>query len=175
MSRSPPNATLLVIGGGYVGLALAARARAAGLTLRITTRSAARAATLRATGLGEVAQLDLTEADAGARIAALASDVRQVVCLLPPSAGIDAANSLAPWTQLCAVLRSLPDLESAVMASSTAVYGDQAGATVRAALVRPGNSLARPNGEPCRTPRGSVWAGTHCGGCGFAARRGCER
>jgi nucleoside-diphosphate-sugar epimerase len=132
VSRSLPNATLLVIGGGYVGLALAARARAAGLTLRLTTRSAARAATLRAAGLGEVAQLDLTQADAAARIAALASGVRQVVCLLPPSAGIDAADSLAPWIQLCAVLSSLPDLESAVMASSTAVYGDQAGAMVNA-------------------------------------------
>ncbi|MSQ66992.1 MAG: hypothetical protein EXR83_02180 [Gammaproteobacteria bacterium] len=135
MSRPTPAAgtVLLIIGCGYLGLALATRARAAGLTLRLTTRSAARVATLNAAGLGEVAQLDLGAADAAARVTALARGVAHVVCLLPPSAGVDGANSCAPFAQLCAVLSTLPELGSAVMASSTAVYGDCAGAVVNAA------------------------------------------
>lgn len=111
----------LILGCGYTGIRLAARAAELGLEVTGTTRSetrAAEAAALRIEPLvGELVGRGILN-----RIAELAPHV--VFYLVPPI-----LNGPDPLLSVLELV-TRPGLEAFVYASSTAVYGDRAGAWV---------------------------------------------
>jgi nucleoside-diphosphate-sugar epimerase len=115
--------TLLVFGCGYVGARVAARAAATGAGLAVVTRDPARAAGLRAQLAADALVGDFHDT---ARVLAFCRGLPaplRVLCLLPPGACADSADSLAPLERLVEALRALGPL-SATLSSSTGVYGE---------------------------------------------------
>lgn len=128
------SAPLAVIGCGYLGrFVLDALPAAPHLAL---TRGSARHAELRSRGACPHA-LDVAAAAAPARLAGLvaAAGCRAALLLLPPSALGGAAAAVVRG--LGQALREA-GVQRAVLASSTAVYGEHAGAEVDAATPTPG-------------------------------------
>ena len=139
-----PANTALIIGAGYLGTVLAARLSKAGQQVLVTARSASRLQRLRELPGCTVFPLDLAHSIA-AQFAPFAARgvVFDVYCLLTPSA----LSMPATRREFLHELRQLPR-RRAVLTSSTAVYGDQAGGEVTAetlpqpATVRERNLLA---------------------------------
>ncbi len=130
MSQASPD-TFLILGCGYVGARVVARARATGARLAVVTRDAARASALRARLGTEVMVGDYHD---GSRLLAFCRALPgplRVICLLPPGACADAADTLAPLARLTDALRALEPL-SATLSSSTGVYGEQGSRVVSA-------------------------------------------
>lgn len=126
--------TYLILGCGYVGSRVLARARTAGARVAVVTRDAARAAALGARLDAEVLVGDYHDS---ARLLAFCRALPgplRVICLLPPGACADAADTLAPLARLTAALQVLEPL-SATLSSSTGVYGEQGSRVVSAESV----------------------------------------
>ncbi|MBK6660474.1 MAG: NAD-dependent epimerase/dehydratase family protein [Proteobacteria bacterium] len=123
------GAGTLLIGCGYLGAAMV-RALAPG-TVTALTRGASRHADLAARGV-RCWTCDLSAPDLAARLAPALADFEGVACVIaPPSAWSD--EDLRPaLARLTASLRT-PRVTRAVLASSTAVYGDAHGQWVGAA------------------------------------------
>jgi len=131
--------TTLIIGCGYLGRFLLAGAPPGSCI--VVTRSADRAAALAAAGAAALVA-DLTGTAGRERVSpALHGRVERALVLLPPSAfGVEpaiAATTLGAWLRKLGVAR-------AVLASSTAVYGERDGADVDATTpVAVGSERAR--------------------------------
>jgi nucleoside-diphosphate-sugar epimerase len=104
---------LLILGCGYLGHAVAARARAQGLSVVATTRSAARATELTAAGIEPIVVSELR----AELLAAHVDSGTAVVATFPPDGKSDAL--VAPLAR---------HAFAAVYVSSTGVFGDSAGA-----------------------------------------------
>jgi nucleoside-diphosphate-sugar epimerase len=72
------------------------------------------------------------DSDVETRLAALVEDIDYAFILLTPSALQDRAGQLVPLERIIGALAGAATLRRAVLSSSTAVYGDRAGATVTA-------------------------------------------
>ena len=120
---------VLIVGAGYLGRVVARSLLAQGERVCLTTRDPRRARDL-AQSLGVACEpLDLADPDSAPRLAALAARAASALFLLPPSGCVDAGGSLQPFLAACEALAGVP---RAVLSSSTAVYGDHAGAVVEA-------------------------------------------
>jgi len=129
---------LVIVGGGFTGTAVARRALAAGLEVVATTRSEARAVSLRARG---VTPLVSAAIDAGA-LAAHVDPSTYVLVALPPDGATDRA--IAPSLACAAALAYV---------SSTAVYGGASGRVDESTAVDPGAPRAAPRLDAERTWR----------------------
>ncbi|MCC7412586.1 MAG: hypothetical protein IT495_13285 [Gammaproteobacteria bacterium] len=124
--------TVLIIGCGYLGGALARIVHARGERVLASTRSAQRAGALASAGI-ETVHWDL---DAGTGVdpfgGSIGGTALRIVYLVPPGLrGAGTADPLAALQRAMTRLRG-ENVASAVLASSTAVYGDRGGATVSA-------------------------------------------
>jgi len=128
--------TALLIGCGYLGARLAARLRARGARVLGTRRSGAAAA-----GGVEIFAYDVADARRPAALLAGAGDrPLRVFYLVPPGLRAGGGGAGADAARAFARLAELP-IASAVLASSTAVYGDCGECTVSA------DTPARPQDE----------------------------
>ncbi len=124
-----PATDTLLIGCGYLG-AIMVRMLARGTVVALT-RSAQRHAALAEQGV-RCLSCDLSAPDLCARLAGPLAGFRGSVFLIaPPSAWVD-EDPCPALARLLKVLRAT-QIERAVLASSTAVYGDAQGAWVEAA------------------------------------------
>lgn len=130
MESSPP---LVVLGCGYAGLEAARLALAAGRRVLGTTRSGERAAALAALGMGLGFEPRVTPRLDAAAVAALVPAGAEVLITFPPDGVTDAL--IAP---------ALVAAKSIVYVSSTAVYGDAAGAIDERVAVDPSAPRAGP-------------------------------
>lgn len=128
----------LVVGCGYLGARVAARVAAAGAPLAIVTRDPARADALRSRR-GAAALLGDYHAPAFLPFARALPRPLHVLCLLPPGACADAAGTLAPLRRLVEMLGALAP-ESAILSSSTGVYGDAARVVTAESPCAPGGA-----------------------------------
>lgn len=126
---SRPSGSVLLLGCGYLGAAMVRVL--AGSDITAVTRGSARHGMLAATGVRCVA-CDLAAPDLATQLAPSLKGFAGSVFLLAPPSAWPAQDPLPAMARLTAVLRTLP-IERAVLASSTAVYGDALGATVEAA------------------------------------------
>jgi nucleoside-diphosphate-sugar epimerase len=122
----------LVIGGGFLGGALARCLQANGTRVAVTVRTAERAALLARGEIGQPFVFDLAQAGADGDwdvVRAHFADVGSVnvFCLLPPGA----LAAPAARTRLRESLARLP-VRRAVLTSSTGIYGEHGGARVSA-------------------------------------------
>lgn len=124
--------SLLVVGCGFLGEALAAQAASAGFELALCTRSEARASALASRFGPVVTRVDFQLDDAAERLVEAAGPATHALVLLTPSACLDAAGAPAPLRRVMQGLAALPRLSRAVLSSSTAVYGERHGQTVTA-------------------------------------------
>lgn len=124
----------LIVGCGYLGRSLARLLQSAGVRVFGTTRSATHAAELKALGV-EPLLLDLTDDATHAALGAALGSRVDAFYLVPPGwgAGAQAARRLI-GEALPRFTRALGEAEigRAVLVSSSAVYGDCAGAVVDA-------------------------------------------
>lgn len=154
------NGSAFILGCGYLGLRLLERLRARGQRVQVTVRSARRAGSLARMGVS-VQLLDVTAADAGQCLQSLVASERpggyDLYYLVPPSRGPGAEQVLIEGAQrVTAALARVPP-RRAVVASSTAVYGDLGGAVVQAETpARPADARGRLllAGETCWTHSG---------------------
>lgn len=121
----------LIVGCGYLGTRVLARLAAARATTAIVTRDATRAAHCeRVYGahshVGAYADETLLR-----RCRATLPAPLRVLCLLPPSACVDAQGTLAPFARFRALLDEIRPAR-ALLSSSTGVYGEQGGGRVTA-------------------------------------------
>lgn len=131
MSRNPATTAALVIGCGFLGLALSRQLQAAGAVVEVTTRSSIRAAQLVRHGL-QARLLDLaTPATWTASRELIAAAAVDVFVLIPPSGITVVDGRPVSFAAFVHWLHGLP-LRRAVLASSTGIYGDHGGATVTA-------------------------------------------
>lgn len=114
---APAALSLLVFGGGYLGLATAREAIRRGGRAFATSRDPARRAELTAAGV-----IAVDPADAAALQAAVASASAILITAAPDSAGCPGLKALIP---AISAAQAYPDWIGYV--SSTAVYGDRAG------------------------------------------------
>ena len=121
--------TVLIVGAGFLGRVVARRLLAEGVDVRLTTRDPARAQALSRSFGVRCDALDLAAGGSGARLSALAEGASRALFLLPPSGCVDGDGGLEPFRAACAALAGM---QGAVLSSSTAVYGDHAGAVVTA-------------------------------------------
>ena len=129
---------MLIVGAGYLGRVVARRLLRQGTAVSLVTRNPDRASALtQALGVPCDA-LDLGDPNCAPRLAALAAKASNALFLLPPSGCVGTDGSLQPLVTACAALASVP---RAVLSSSTAVYGDHAGAVVDA------ETACQPAGE----------------------------
>ena len=105
---------LLVLGGGFTGSAVATHALLRGFAVAATTRSAARAESLRALGVTPLLSPAL---DPGA-LASHVDHATLVLITMPPAPGSNLDASIAP---------SLASARALAYVSSTGVYGDASG------------------------------------------------
>jgi len=123
--------SFLVVGCGYIGERVAARVRASGARLAAVTRNAARAAELRARHAADVLVGNYHDASTMLAFCRELPQPLRVICLLPPGACIDDADTLAPLERLVDILHALAPA-SATLSSSTGVYGEQGSRVVSA-------------------------------------------
>ena len=114
---APAALSLLVFGGGYLGLAAAREAIRRSGRAFATSRDPARRAELTAAGV-----IAVDPADAAALQAAVASASAILITAAPDSAGCPGLKALIP---AISAAQAYPDWIGYV--SSTAVYGDRAG------------------------------------------------
>lgn len=134
----------LVVGCGYLGLPLALDLLAEGQAVHATVRRAERALELRCLGLHAHALDVLRPGALEAVVAALPAAGYDAFYLVPPSGGPSPEQVvLEGATRAIAALRTRPP-RRLVLASSTAVYGDLAGAVVDADTpAQPGDPRGR--------------------------------
>lgn len=126
---------LVILGSGYVGLALARVALASGEPVAALTRNAARAAELQALGVAPVVVADL--AALGWHSALNPADADIINCVSPSSSGVEGYRqsflggmaSVKSWLQKSAAGGFAP-ARSVVFTSSTAVYPQTDGSWV---------------------------------------------
>ena len=126
---------LVIVGGGFTGAAVARRAREAGFAIVATTRSDARAASLRSLGVTPLVTPVLTAES----LAPYVDGETRVLVTMPPDGTTDAAIA----TPLARVARSI------AYVSSTGVYGDAQGRVDEETQVNPTTprASARLDGE----------------------------
>ena len=136
---------LLVLGGGFTGAAVARRALGRGMPVTATTRSAERAASLRALGVTPL----ICPALDPAALAAHVDDETLVLVTIPPAAGHDLDASLAPRLSVARALAYV---------SSTGVYGGVSGRVDESTPVDPAapRAAARLDAEHAWRSSGSA-------------------
>ena len=126
---------MVILGSGYIGLALARVALASGEPVAALTRNAARAAELRALGVDPIVVADLAALDWHSALNPADADI--INCVSPSSSGVEGYQhsflagfaSVKSWLQKSATGGFAPP-RSVVFTSSTAVYPQTDGSWV---------------------------------------------
>jgi nucleoside-diphosphate-sugar epimerase len=133
---------LVILGGGFTGMAVARRALAAGDEVVATTRSEARAGVLRALGVTPIVG-DLADASSASALSAAVGPSTRVLVTFPPDGVTDA------W-----IGRLVSSASRVAYVSSTAVYGSASGRVDEETPLDPGAPRAA-----ARIAAEQVWRG----------------